>query len=187
MPTTTDNATHVYLKKDNPKGLMQSYTGPHKIVGRPSHSTIQVKVGTFKSGVENIQLHHWQNAKPASLREDFKEAEMPTRGRKPKQKLPALSDPDHVSEDTTVPADVQMSTESEADSETAKPLKTNQPVDINKPTAPRRSERIRLKNHETSSVEYWRQPWSANEREIQTINAAISGNYAVPGYNRSGA
>ena len=33
MPTTTDTATHVYIKQDNPKGLLQSYTGPHKIVG----------------------------------------------------------------------------------------------------------------------------------------------------------
>merc|ERR1711994_677571 len=113
MPASTDTATHVYIKQDNPKGLLQSYTGPHKIVGRPSHSTIQVKMGTFKSGVENIQVHHWSNAKPASLREDFKEAEMPTRGRKPKTKLPALGELDSVDEadlsdtlvskDTTVP------------------------------------------------------------------------------------
>ena len=64
MPTSTDNATHVYIKQDNPKGLLQSYTGPYKIVERPSSSTIKVKMGTFKSGIENIQLHHWANAKP---------------------------------------------------------------------------------------------------------------------------
>merc|ERR1711994_491842 len=81
MPATTDTATHVYIKQDNPKGLLQTYTGPHKIVGRPSHSTIQVKMGTFKSGADNIQLHHWSNAKPAKLREDTPEAVMPARGR----------------------------------------------------------------------------------------------------------
>ena len=67
MPTTTESATHVYLKDDNPKGLLQSYRGPYRIVGRPSQSTIKVKMGTFKSGHENIQLHHWSNAKPAEM------------------------------------------------------------------------------------------------------------------------
>ena len=83
MPVTTETATHVYIKQDNPKGLLQTYTGPHPIVERPSHSTIKVKMGTFKSGIENIQLHHWSNAKPAQMRENAVEAEMPIRGRKP--------------------------------------------------------------------------------------------------------
>ena len=128
MPTTTENATHVYIKKDNPKGLMPSYTGPHLIVDRPSHSTIKVKVGTFKSGVENIQLHHWANAKPANVRADTPEAEMPVRGRPRKQ--PA-----------TVQSEVQTPTESEADNK--KPVSKNK-----QPT--RQSERIKARNHATS-------------------------------------
>ena len=51
MPDETETATHVYIKKENPKGLLQTYVGPYKIVERPSKSTIKVKVGTFKSGV----------------------------------------------------------------------------------------------------------------------------------------
>ena len=54
MPITLETATHVYVKKENPKGLLQTYTGPHKIVDRPSHSTIKVKIGTFRSEVENL-------------------------------------------------------------------------------------------------------------------------------------
>ena len=81
MPTTTETATHAYIKVDNPKGLMQSYVGPYKIVERPSMSTIRVKVGTFKSGAENLQLHHWSNAKPAIMRADATEGTMVTRGR----------------------------------------------------------------------------------------------------------
>ena len=49
--TTTETATHLYIKVDNPKGLMQSYVGPYEIVERPSLSTIRVKIGTLKSGV----------------------------------------------------------------------------------------------------------------------------------------
>ena len=48
---------------------------------RPSHSTIKVKIGTFKSGKENIQLHHWSNAKPANMRDGAQEATMKPRGR----------------------------------------------------------------------------------------------------------
>ena len=140
MPPTTDTATHVYLKKDNPKGLLQSYTGPHPIVDRPSYSTIRVKVGTFKSGVENIQLHHWSNAKPAMVRAGAEEAQMPVRGR-PKLKK---SDPP-----TSVTSDAKSSTE--VVSEAAKP----EAAPKNKqPAAPtRRSERIRIKNHATSTTE----------------------------------
>ena len=86
MPPTTETATDAYIKVDNPKGLMQSYTGPHLIVDRPSQSTIKVKVGTFKSGVENIQFHHWSNAKPAEMRADAEEAVMKKRGRPAKVK-----------------------------------------------------------------------------------------------------
>ena len=53
MPDETLTATHVYIKQENPKGLLQSYTGPHPIIERPSQSTVKVKVGTFKSGVAN--------------------------------------------------------------------------------------------------------------------------------------
>ena len=131
MPTTTDSATHVYLKRDNPKGLLQSYTGPHEIVERPSHSTIKVKVGTFRSGVENIQLHHWANAKPAVVRADTKLAQMPVRGRPPKNPKP-----------TTDPEDTDDS------SEAAKPALPNQRAKNKQPT--RRSERIKAKTHATS-------------------------------------
>ena len=70
MPTTTETATHSYIKVDNPKGLMQSYVRPYEIVERPSLSAIHVKMGTLKSGVANLQLHHWSNAKPAAMRDN---------------------------------------------------------------------------------------------------------------------
>ena len=133
MPPSTETATHVYIKRDNPKGLMASYTGPHLIVDRPSHSTIRVKVGTFKSGVENIQLHHWANAKPANVKADQPVAEMPARGRP--RKSPA-----------TARSEVQTPTESEA----AKPQKPDA-RERKQPT--RQSERIKARNHATSIAE----------------------------------
>ena len=130
MPSTTDTATHVYIRKENPKGLMPAYWGPHKIVDRPSHSTVKVKVGTFVNGADNVQLHHWSNLKPAEMRSDTPLAEMPKRGRPPK---------------VTVPTESKQSIGSED-------VKKDAPTKVNKePT--RRSERIRNKNHETSSVE----------------------------------
>ena len=49
---------------------MQSYVGPYEILERPSLSAIHVKMGTLKSGVANLQLHHWSNAKPAAMRDN---------------------------------------------------------------------------------------------------------------------
>ena len=155
MPTTTETATHVYLKEDNPKGLLQSYRGPYRIVGRPSQSTIKVKMGTFKSGHENIQLHHWSNAKPAEMREDAVEAEMPKRGRPSKSTHPS-SDPASAKnlKLQTQTSDTFPSTSPVASANDNGPKQTD--VNINKarqPLAPtRRSERIKRQNHATSTV-----------------------------------
>ena len=145
MPSTTDTATHVYLKKDNPKGLLQSYTGPHKIVDRPSYSTIKVKVGTFKSGVDNIQLHHWSNAKPALVRAGAEEAQMPVRGRPKKQPDP----------DTSVKSDVQPTTEVAYEAANGKRAagRKNAAGSKQTPAPTRRSERLQAKSHATSSTE----------------------------------
>ncbi len=43
---------------------------------RLSHSTVKVKMGAFKSGIANEQVHHWTNLKPAQMRPDAVEAEM---------------------------------------------------------------------------------------------------------------
>ena len=104
MPITTETATRVYVKKENPTGLLQAYTGPDKIVERPGHSTLKVRMGTFKSGVENLYVNHWQNCKPAKLREGAKEAEMPTRGG-PKKTAPLKdsSEPPEVRSEPTMP------------------------------------------------------------------------------------
>ena len=93
-------------------------------------------IGTFRSGAENIQLHHWANAKPAEVRSDTPEAQMPLRGRPRKAPPPA-----------SVQSDVQTTTESEPDIQTRKINK--QPRVVPPPT--RRSERILLRNHATSS------------------------------------
>ena len=114
---------------------MPLYWGPHKIVQRTGHSTVKVKVGTFANGAENIQTHHWSNLKPAELREDTPEAVMPKRGR---------------------PSKATVTTESPSSTD-VKPAETSGPDNkkreqISKqPT--RWSERIRQKNHATSTVE----------------------------------
>ena len=102
MPITTETATCVYVKKENPTGLLQAYTGPDKIVERPGHSTLKVRMGTFKSGVENLYVNHWQNCKPAKLREGAKEAEMPTRGG-PKKTAPSKTAQSRLKSDPNPP------------------------------------------------------------------------------------
>ena len=127
-------------------------------------------MGTFKSGVENVQLHHWSNAKPAKLRADFEEAQMPTRGRKPRKPETAQSfepegaeqlvqtpDPQTVQSDksesdppvTSVRQDGQSSTEASGANKPNR--KINKAILAGNPPQPtRRSERIKNKSHATS-------------------------------------
>ena len=111
---------------------------------RPSHSTIKVKIGTFKSGANNIQLHHWANAKPAEVRSDTPEAQMPLRGR-PRKSPSATAQPE-----------CQTSTDSGAAKPAVDTRKINKPRDTCLPT--RRSERLLAKNHATSSTKRPRPP-----------------------------
>ena len=64
-----DKATHVYLKLDNPLGLQPRYHGPYLINKRLGNTTIEVKTGTFKSGADRLEVHSWNNAKPAYMAE----------------------------------------------------------------------------------------------------------------------
>ena len=113
----------MYLRVGKPAPLGPPVKGPYRIVERPSMSTIRVKVGTFKSGAENLQLHHWSNAKPATMRADATEGTMTTRGRPSK---------------STSSSDVHRATdESEADyvdtskQTTPSPPSASEPVDKN--------------------------------------------------------
>ena len=65
MPESIYNTTHVYIKVQDPKSLMPKFAGPFLIVNRPSRSTIEVKVGTYASGLDRIDTHHWNSCRPA--------------------------------------------------------------------------------------------------------------------------
>ena len=78
------------------------YRVQYKIVERPGHPTLKVRMGTFKSGVENLYMNHWQNCKPAKLREGAKEAEMPTRGG-PKKTAPSKTAQSRLKSDPNPP------------------------------------------------------------------------------------
>ena len=49
----------------NPQGLQPRWHGPYAIKNRPGDSTIEVQTGTYKDGSARIELHSWNNAKPA--------------------------------------------------------------------------------------------------------------------------
>ena len=132
MPISTENGTHVYLKKDNPKGLLPSYTGPHRIVDRPSHSNIKVKIVPSDLELKTFSCTT-ANAKPAEVRSDTPEAQMPLRGRP--RKAPPLA---------TDRSDVQTTTESGAANLTETRKTNKKPRETSLPT--RRLERILLKN-----------------------------------------
>merc|ERR1711994_478746 len=67
----TDNASHVYIKKEDPKGLTPRFEGPFEIVSRPSHSQVQVRIRSYANGEPRLSTYNWRSCKVANLREGF--------------------------------------------------------------------------------------------------------------------
>ena len=86
----TDDATHVYIKVDNPLSLCPKFEGPYRIVSRPSRSTVEVKLGLFKNGTLRTQVVHWSLCKVAAMGETSQEAERPKLGRPARQPDPEV-------------------------------------------------------------------------------------------------
>ena len=89
----TEDASHVYVKVDKPESLCPKFEGPYAIISRPSRSTVEVKLGLYKSGEVRKQVYHWSQCKVASMRDDTVEAVRPQLGRPPKfpNKYPSRS------------------------------------------------------------------------------------------------
>ena len=77
----TESATHVYVKVDKPLSLQPKWEGPYRILSRPSRSTVEVKLGVFKSGELRKQIFHWNLCKVAYLRPEAEDASRPALGR----------------------------------------------------------------------------------------------------------
>ena len=45
--SATERATHVYIKREDPKSLTPRFEGPFEIVSRPSRTQIQVRLGSY--------------------------------------------------------------------------------------------------------------------------------------------
>ena len=84
----TEQATHVYVKVDEPKGLSSKFEGPFLITSRPSRSTVQVRVGSFVDGTPRLQVFNWSSCKIAHLRPDSIDFLRPNIGRKSKDPEP---------------------------------------------------------------------------------------------------
>ena len=79
----TNNVTHVYVKVDEPRGLNPRFEGPYKVIDRPSRTTVTVRVGSFADGNPRLLTFNWSQCKPAHLRQNAKECERPSLGRRP--------------------------------------------------------------------------------------------------------
>ena len=79
----TNEATHVYVKVDNPLSLSPKFEGPYAIKSRPSRSQVEVKVGKFSNGVDRTLTFHWSSCKVAHMREGANARSRPTLGRPP--------------------------------------------------------------------------------------------------------
>ena len=80
----TNDATHVYVKIENPQSLCPRFEGPYEIYSRPSRSQVELKIGMFKDGRPRLLTFHWSSCKLAHLREGAEAASRPSLGRRPK-------------------------------------------------------------------------------------------------------
>ena len=108
----TDNATHVYVKVSDPKGLNSKFEGPYFITSRPSRSTVQVRVGSFADGSPRHQVFHWSLCKIAHMRDGALEGSRPKLGRKPLPKPPDKMADDAIADDSQL-VDVNNQSSSE--------------------------------------------------------------------------
>ena len=77
----TEDATHVYVKVDDPKGLSARFEGPFEIVSRPSRSQVTVRLGSYANGTPRLANYNWETCKVAHLRDGFKGVDRPALGR----------------------------------------------------------------------------------------------------------
>ena len=79
--SSTESATHVYVKIDEPRGLSARFEGPYEIVSRPSRSQVEVRIGSYITGEPRLSTYHWSSCKVAHMRESASEGSRPKLGR----------------------------------------------------------------------------------------------------------
>ena len=60
-----EDITHVYTRQHKAVGLQPSWEGPFRIESRPSRSTVQLDVGTYKNGEKRLEIRHFNDLKLA--------------------------------------------------------------------------------------------------------------------------
>ena len=78
--------THVLVKKGKPPPLGAQYDGPFPITDRIGDNCIRIRVGTTVAGEPRLELQHWNNCRPAVMKNHDQEEERPRPGRKKKDK-----------------------------------------------------------------------------------------------------
>ena len=197
MPDTTKTTTHVYMKVQDGQSLMPKYFGPLLIVDRPSHSTVTIKTGSWASGEDRLETHHWSNLRPAFVGPDTPLANRPKAGR-PRQP-PSTHQPLQIPEPTPFvyqpteeeipPPDVNSEsppnfenqdqtsdiTDTYAEPTTVDDITPNPSPSTGPPPSPpfpRRSTRSNIGVPHPKYEDY--SMWSANRQQLNAINYSIS-------------
>ena len=87
LASIPDNVTHVYTRQHKAVGLQTPWEGPFRIESRPSRSTVQLDVGTYKNGEKRYEIRHFNDLKLAHPDSAAAEAVRPKLGRPPKTSI----------------------------------------------------------------------------------------------------
>ena len=168
VPTLPENVTHVYVRQHDTKGLSSRFLGPFPVTARPSRSTIEIKVGVTKQGVDRLEKRHISDTKIAYLRDNAKIATRPRRGRPPKN-VTNTSNSDPTTSDAKTK---QSGTTSDDDlSQPFHGFATQNVATVNFTTPP-----PPFKRENSNHVRQHAEPrsWTATAAELHQINKSIS-------------
>ena len=167
VPEPSNKITHVYTKEHNTTGLQSPFSGPFRIVSRPSRSTVKICVGLTAKGEERHETRHWKDLKVAQMRSGAPEGQRPQRGRPRK-------DTENNKSGSESDRKTNVIQEEEASSKQTSTKSTNENSNVGgKPVRSTQNPKPNYVDSISTSLPWNPAPFSASIDEISELNRRI--------------
>ena len=192
IPTSTNpqkeidppkDATHVYTRQHDTRGLQSRYKGPYRILSRPTRSSLEIKVGLNSNGSERKELRAWADCKKGYLRDNQADAERPKRGRPPKSPPSEPIQPSSPSPSSSSDPSDASSTGNHNNNKPPNLPNSNDGGNLSRPTRSTRNPAPNYVDALVASIDFSKPPpsyppsttWTASRQELEDINRSIRG------------